>query len=559
MAANLSGAPAIQPPHPSADPQPQVSVVIPAYNAADLLPECLIALAAQDMPRNSYELIVVDDGSTDSTAELGRIHGAQVISQPNAGPAAARNQGAAAAQGELLLFTDADCAPTPGWISALTAPFTDPHVAGAKGAYLTHQQGITPRFTQLEYEERYDRMAGLESIDFVDTYSAAYRRDVFLANGGFDTIFPTASVEDQELSFRLAEKGYRLVFVPEALVYHQHNPTVRSYFRRKYLIGYWKALLARWHPGRLVRDSHTPQTLKIQMVLLALTLLGLVSGILANFWTKSLTNVAFFSVTLLALLFLFSSTAFLKKVWLRDRVILLPAMGLLWVRALALGLGFLLGLVKFRGASETRQPPISATQRVIKRLMDVTLTTGALLLSALPMGLIALIVRFDSAGPAIFQQTRIGHNGRPFRILKFRTMVQDAEDRLSSLVALDTLSQPAFKLKNDPRVTRVGRFLRRYSLDELPQLINVLKGEMSLVGPRPEEAAVVSRYTDDQRRRLAIKPGITGPMQINGRGDLPFDQRLKLELDYIQHYSLGRDLMILWRTLPAAWRGEGAY
>jgi lipopolysaccharide/colanic/teichoic acid biosynthesis glycosyltransferase len=105
----------------------------------------------------------------------------------------------------------------------------------------------------------------------------------------------------------------------------------------------------------------------------------------------------------------------------------------------------------------------------------------------------------------------------------------------------------------------VGRFLRRYSLDELPQLVNVLAGAMSLVGPRPEEAALVARYSDDQRRRLAVKPGLSGPMQVNGRGDLPFEQRLALELDYIEHYSLRRDLAILLRTLPAVLRGEGAY
>ncbi len=148
----------------------------------------------------------------------------------------------------------------PGWIAALAAPFADERVAGAKGAYLTRQRGAVPRFTQLEYEDRYDRMAGAETIDFVDTYSAAYRRDVFLANGGFDPAFPID--EDQEFSFRLAEKGYRLVFVPEAKVYHRHNPTLRAYIRRKFLIGYWKVLVARRHPGRAVKDSHTPQTLK---------------------------------------------------------------------------------------------------------------------------------------------------------------------------------------------------------------------------------------------------------------------------------------------------------
>ena len=175
------------------------------------------------------------------------------------------------------------------------------------------------------------------------------------------------------------------------------------------------------------------------------------------------------------------------------------------------------------------------------------------------MALIALAVKLDSPGSALFTQTRIGENGKPFTILKFRTMVPHAEEMLPQLVDIGGLPEPAFKLREDPRITRLGHFLRRYSLDELPQLINVLRGEMSLVGPRPEEAAIVAHYTDAQRRRLMVKPGMTGPMQISGRGALSFEARLALELDYIERYSLRRDLNILWRTLPAVLRGDGAY
>ncbi len=138
-------------------------------------------------------------------------------------------------------------------------------------------------------------------------------------------------------------------------------------------------------------------------------------------------------------------------------------------------------------------------------------------------------------------------------------MVAHAEEMLPQLVDIGGLPEPAFKLREDPRITRLGHFLRRYSLDELPQLINVLRGEMSLVGPRPEEAAIVAHYTDAHRRRLMVKPGMTGPMQISGRGALSFEARLALELDYIERYSLRRDLNILWRTLPAVLRGDGAY
>ncbi len=545
----------------SGDPaaSPLVSVIVPAYNAAATLPACLAALQQQDFPHSQYEIIVVDDGSTDATAALAEAAGVKVIRQRNAGPAAARNAGAAAACGELLLFTDADCAPEPGWLAALAAALAEPDVAGAKGAYLTRQTALVPRFTQLEYEDRYDRMAGAANIDFVDTYSAAYRRDVFLTNGGFDTIFPTASVEDQELSFRLAEKGYRLVFVPGARVYHRHNPTLRAYVRRKFYIGYWKALLAAWHPARLVRDSHTPQTLKVQMALAAAALGGAALGLAARPVAPRASRVALTAAAVAAVGFQITSIPFLTKVWHRDPPVLPAAAGMLWVRAVALGAGFAAGLVRFRGRSGARRPPLTLVQRTVKRALDVGLAAASLLMTALPMALIAAAVRLDSPGPALFSQTRIGQDGRPFRIYKFRTMVNGAEALLPDLVDLEHLTAPAFKLPHDPRVTRVGRFLRRWSLDELPQLLNILRGEMSLVGPRPEEAALVARYNDDQRRRLAVKPGLTGPMQVNGRGDLPFEQRLALELDYIEYYSLRRDLILLVRTIPAVVKGQGAY
>jgi lipopolysaccharide/colanic/teichoic acid biosynthesis glycosyltransferase/glycosyltransferase involved in cell wall biosynthesis len=544
-----------------AEHRPQVSVVVPAYNAADTLSLCLSALARQDFPAEDYEVVVVDDGSTDATADVARRSGVRVFSQPNAGPAAARNHGAQEARGEFLLFTDADCAPVPGWVRALTAPFADPQVAGAKGAYLTQQRSIVPRFTQVEYEDRYDRMAAVESIDFVDTYSAAYRRDIFLANGGFDAIFPTASVEDQELSFRLAEKGYRLVFAPEAQVYHRHNSTLRAYARRKFYIGYWKALLARWHPGRMVKDSHTPQALKLQMLLVAAVLAGLMLTLVASLLRgpARVFEVGLLGTGVLAVAFLASAMPFLAKVWRRDQAIVLPAVGLLWVRALALGAGFGAGLIRFRGGAPDRRPPLTAWQRAIKRTLDLSLGALALVVCAPPMALMALAIKLDSPGSVLFVQTRVGENGRAFRILKFRTMVAHAEALLPQLVDVSRLPEPAFKLRADPRVTRVGHFLRRYSLDELPQLVNVVRGEMSLVGPRPEEAAIVARYTDAQRRRLAVKPGMTGPMQIGGRGNLPFEKRLTLELEYIERYSLRRDFGILLRTLPAVMRGDGAY
>ena len=202
---------------------------------------------------------------------------------------------------------------------------------------------------------------------------------------------------------------------------------------------------------------------------------------------------------------------------------------------------------------------VSRSTALIKRAFDVVFAVGALVV-LLPLApFLALAIRFDSRGPVLFVQVRAGVNGQPFRMLKLRTMRRDAENELAELVRIDELSEPMFKLARDPRVTRVGRVLRRFSLDELPQLVNVLRGEMSIVGPRPEQVELVERYRPEHRFRLTVRPGMTGPMQVYGRGALTFPERLAVELDYVENLSLARDLAIMARTLPAVVRGTGAY
>jgi exopolysaccharide biosynthesis polyprenyl glycosylphosphotransferase len=202
-------------------------------------------------------------------------------------------------------------------------------------------------------------------------------------------------------------------------------------------------------------------------------------------------------------------------------------------------------------------PPRSTT--AMKRVMDVVVSSALLLLLSPVVAVIAVLILVDSGRPVLFRQRRAGKDGKPFTMLKFRTMDADAEERLGEFVDLEKLDQPAFKIPDDPRVTRIGRFLRRTSLDELPQLINVLGGSMSLVGPRPEEEAVVALYDERQRARLGVKPGITGPMQVYGRSDLTFEERLAMERDYLDNLSIAGDLAILMRTPGAIVRGEGAY
>ncbi len=202
---------------------------------------------------------------------------------------------------------------------------------------------------------------------------------------------------------------------------------------------------------------------------------------------------------------------------------------------------------------------ISRTTVGLKRAFDTGVAVGGLILASPLFVLVGLATLLDSGRPIFFRQTRAGERGRPFQMLKFRTMVRDAETMLAELVPFEELDAPMFKLKADPRVTRVGRLLRRTSIDELPQLINVLRGEMSIVGPRPEQLDLVDRYAPEHQFRLQIKPGITGPMQVYGRGELTFDERLAVEREYVENLSLARDLRILVMTLPAVFGRRGAF
>lgn len=202
---------------------------------------------------------------------------------------------------------------------------------------------------------------------------------------------------------------------------------------------------------------------------------------------------------------------------------------------------------------------LSGPRRLVKEAFD---RCGAAMLLALflPMlAVTAMLVRCTSPGPALFRQVRVGRDGRKFTIWKFRTMYLDAEERLARLSHLNESDAVLFKIRADPRVTRIGRILRRLSIDELPQLWNVLRGDMSLVGPRPPLPREVAVYPDEVRRRLAVKPGLTGLWQISGRSDLPWEEAVRLDLRYVEHWSLSLDLVILARTVTAVLRSSGAY
>jgi exopolysaccharide biosynthesis polyprenyl glycosylphosphotransferase len=202
---------------------------------------------------------------------------------------------------------------------------------------------------------------------------------------------------------------------------------------------------------------------------------------------------------------------------------------------------------------------VSRSTALLKRGIDVSVSATLLVLLAPLLVLVGMWVRLDSPGGALFAQSRAGRHGRPFRMWKIRTMQFDAELQLASLVELAALAEPVFKLRSDPRVTPAGRRLRRWSIDELPQLWNVLRGEMSLVGPRPEQVELVARYGPDELVRVAVKPGMTGPVQIQGRGELRLDERVAADRAYIESMSLSGDMRILVQTIAAVVRGRGAF
>lgn len=258
------------------------SVIVPAYKAEATIDACLAALMYQSVPKDSYEVIVVDDGSPDSTAERASRYDLKIIRQPNRGPASARNAGARAASGEIILFTDADCEPTHEWIERMAAPLErDPSISAVKGAYRTKQRSMTARFAQVEFMERFEMLSRATSIDMVDTYSAAFRRGVFEEARGFDESFPAANNEDTDLSYRLVASGHKLAFAPEAIVYHMGHPaTPARYAKVKFWRGYWRMVVYRRFPGKAVKDTYTPKALKIQAICAAGIPFLLVLGLL---------------------------------------------------------------------------------------------------------------------------------------------------------------------------------------------------------------------------------------------------------------------------------------
>lgn len=770
----------------------RISVIIPAYNASRTLAECLSALQKQTIPRSDYEIIIVDDGSTDNTVSIADSFDVNVIQQAHAGPALARNLGVSHAKGELILFTDSDCIASPDFIEQMTKPFSDPNVVGVKGAYRSRQREVWARFAQIEFEERYSKLARSSSIDFVDSHAAAFRKQVFLEVGGFDPHFPVANNEDVDLSYKIARIGYKMVFNPEAIIFHYHPAGMKKYLLTKFFRAYWRMLVYRRFPEKILSDSYTPQTMKLQILTLALLFLSLLGIVFSRVFVPisgyiglafvgstlpflirtlkrdpSLIGFTCFALILRSLAFGFgiiggflsqrkrdwlipallllsdlasAVLAYSFAYWVRDYlmtgilgqmehtfelyVALLPLILVFWimtfhanglfratpqlseisefasvtrsisltvfiiitvsffwkwdysrsfimmfwvlavvftsvfrrfvrgvqrrmkrrgfqiVRALIVGSGetgrilarqlrqcthqgvqivglvddespsssdgfwseipflgdtsslealirdysvddvyiakpdlphqFILDLIvktektgagfkivsdvmsivtSGAGLSEISGLPVvdlkeegrNTGKRLIKRLMDLILGSIGLLLAAPIMALIALMIHLSIPGSIFVEEERVGKNGRLFKMLRFRIMPTSGE--FSS---------------NDPQ-SFIGRFLRRMYLDELPQLINVLRGEMSLVGPRPEVPEIVATYAAWQRKRLDVPPGITGLWQIATPGNRPLHEDLEYDFFYIKNYNIWMDLSLILQTIPFVFSRKGSH
>ncbi|HSN77068.1 MAG TPA: glycosyltransferase [Anaerolineae bacterium] len=334
------------------------SVIVPVYNGADVIGRCLDALAGQSVALDQFEIIVVDDGSLDDTGQrvaqwvsCNPASQVRLVRQPHAGPAAARNQGAAIAQAPLLLFTDADCQPAPGWIQALLNGFAGPQPpAGLMGTYRSDQRALAARFAQLEFEDRYRRMLHQPELDVVATYSAAFRRDVFMQAGGFDPGFPEANNEDVEFSYRLSQAGHTMRFAPEAQVYHQHAQSWPGYVRTKMGRGFWRTVVYRRYPSKALKDSYTPQVLKLEILLAPLVLVGLMWAL----WRRQPGPLA------LAAPFLLTTLPFARFAAQRDPVVAAASSWGLWLRSLAFAAGVVRGLL---ASPHTADPTTNRTER----------------------------------------------------------------------------------------------------------------------------------------------------------------------------------------------------
>jgi len=318
-----------------------ISIIIPAYNSEKTIGDCLKVLSSQNYPKNKYEVIVVDDGSIDNTKNIvKKFRKFKFIEQNHNGPAVARNLGAKKSKGEIILFTDSDCIPSKNWIRNMVKPFENKEIVGVQGTYKTYnKKSLIARFAGYEIEQRHEKLKKQKYIDFIGTFSAGYRRKIFSKFGGFDIIFKMASGEDTELSFKLSNENFKMVFEPKAFVYHRHPDNLKKFLRQKFWRGYWRIPLYRKHNKKMLSHSYTPRIIFLRTFLIA---------VFISFSFLNIINLLSYKYTLILSLLLIVSTLPLSfKILKKDKFVGVLTPFIIILRDFFTGLGILFGLKNF--------------------------------------------------------------------------------------------------------------------------------------------------------------------------------------------------------------------
>ena len=516
--------------------RPLLSVVIVNYNGGRLLRECLTRLVPAVPP--DTEIYVVDNASRDGSARAAEAYpGTRLIRNTrNVGYGAANNQALRMARGQFILLLNPDALVASDAISTGLEYLRANPAVGILGArillpdgrldpparrsfktpatYVYKFLGLSRAFPRHRRFGRY-YLSYLDEHDLADVDSVVgafmlLRRTVIEEIGGFDERF-FLYCEDEDLCWRARQAGWRVVYHPGVVVEHHKGSSTRQ--RPVRTAWQFHRSLALYHRKNIAPRYPKPVNAAVYAGIAA----GLTAGIVRGLATQAGRS---------------------RRAE---------------PRAIATGGREVPGEPM---AAELRRSP---AERAVKRLLDVVVSATMLLVLSPVLAGIALAVKLGDGGPVLYHWRVVGRAGRPFTGYKFRSMVTDADDLKASLEDANEMSGPVFKMSSDPRITRVGRILRRFSLDELPQLWSVLVGDMSLVGPRPPLQSEFVRFSERQRAKLLVKPGITCLWQVAGRNEITdFEDWLRLDLEYIERWSLGLDLEILARTVPAVLSGRGA-